>query len=418
MQLWKAATLTSGTKAYWIIGAMIATLITARFLGPDGRGVIAAATSWVAMFVTFGHLSLANVVVYLIGRDGRSRLAVVAGSAMAITAAATLVAWVVVVSLHTWTAGRIFEHVPLLVLLVAFAGLPFLLWMESGNSLLVVMGDLKRLNIAQAAGTTAGIILVVLAVVVMRGGAAAALAATLGSYLVVVGLGLARILPESGPLVVSRAVVADLLRGGVRLHPSAVGTFFFTHAAVILLNHFRPVSEVGYFQLAMQLTVAMQIVPMAVAVVAFSLVAREGADAAWPEHRRLVLQTMLYAAIAATASYVVAPFIVVLLAGRGFAPAVPIVRILSLSVFGMSLATVMAPQWVARGYFLQPSVLSLAGVAVGLTGNWLFIPRYGMYACAWVMVAAYGVHLAGNALFAWWIARRRASTRALHAVGG
>ena len=57
MRLWKAVTLTSGTKAYWMIGAMIGTVITARFLGPQGRGVIAAATSWVALFVTFGHFS-------------------------------------------------------------------------------------------------------------------------------------------------------------------------------------------------------------------------------------------------------------------------------------------------------------------------------------------------------------------------
>src|SRR5436305_2037199 len=38
MRLWKAITLTSVAKAYWIIGAMIGTIITARFLGPQGRG--------------------------------------------------------------------------------------------------------------------------------------------------------------------------------------------------------------------------------------------------------------------------------------------------------------------------------------------------------------------------------------------
>jgi O-antigen/teichoic acid export membrane protein/glycosyltransferase involved in cell wall biosynthesis len=416
MPPWKAATLTIGTKAYWIIGAMIATLVTARFLGAPGRGVIAAATSWVYLFVTFGHLSLANVIVYLAARDGRARLGVIAGSAMAITGAVTLVGWAIVATLHLGTHGAIFEHIPVPVLMLAFAALPLLLWMESINSLLVVIGDLKRLNLAQAAGTTAGIVLVVLAVAGFRKGVTAAMIAALASYAVVVGLGLARIRSESGPLSVSRAVVAELLQGSLRLHLSAVGTFFFTHAAVILLNHFRPVKEVGYFQLAMQLTVAVQIVPMAVAVVASSLVARDGADRAWPEHRRLIVQTMLYAAAAAAAAYLLAPLLVGLLAGRAFAPAVPIVRILGLSVLGMSLGTVMAPQWVARGYFLQSSLLSLAGVAVALVGNWLFVPRHGMYGCAWVMVASYSVHLVGNGLFAWWIERRLGSRPTVHAI--
>src|SRR6266498_3296668 len=96
MRLWKAVTLTSGTKAYWIIGAMIGTIITARFLGPQGRGVIAAATSWVALFVTFGHLSLQHVIVFLLGPDERERnLPIVAGSVLAVTAATSLIGWIV-----------------------------------------------------------------------------------------------------------------------------------------------------------------------------------------------------------------------------------------------------------------------------------------------------------------------------------
>ena len=85
MRSWKAITLTSVAKAYWIVGAMIATIITARFLGAQGRGVIAAASSWVALFVTFGHLSLQHVVVYLLGPNDRERnLPSVAGSVLAV----------------------------------------------------------------------------------------------------------------------------------------------------------------------------------------------------------------------------------------------------------------------------------------------------------------------------------------------
>ena len=149
MRLWKAVTLTSGTKAYWMIGAMVGTVITARFLGPQGRGVIAAATSWVALFVTFGHLSLANTIVYLLTPEQRDRmLSVVTGSVMAITAVMTLLGWTIAAAMHFATGGRIFHHIATPVLLVAFAALPLLLWMENGNSLLIVLGDLKRLNLA------------------------------------------------------------------------------------------------------------------------------------------------------------------------------------------------------------------------------------------------------------------------------
>lgn len=407
MTPWKAVALTSATKAYWMVGAMIVTVVTARVLGPHGRGVIAAATSWVAMFVTFGHLSLAHVVVSLLTDDDRTRrLGVLAGSMLAITAAVTLAGWATAWTLHAATRGEIFQHIAPGVLLVAFAGLPLLLWMENGNSLLMVLGDLKPLNFAQIAGTTTAIVLVAFAVGVAKQGVTAALAAMLVSYAVVVGLGLTRITREVGRPAASRRVIGELLSGGARLHLSAVGPFFFTHASVILLNHFRPVAEAGYFQLALQLTAATQIVPMSAGVVAYSLVARDGPDRAWPEHRRLVLQTMSYAALVAAVSYAVVPVIVPLLAGPAFVPAVPLVRILVLSIFGMSLATVMVPQWVGRGYFLRATALSLAAGVISVAGNWLSVPRYGMYACAWVMVVSYSVYLAANLAFAWWIEGR------------
>jgi O-antigen/teichoic acid export membrane protein len=407
MRSWKAITLTSITKAYWIIGAMIATVITARFLGPQGRGVIAAATSWVALFVTFGHLSLQHVIVYLLGpRDRERNLPVVAGSVLVVTAATALLGWAVAATMGLVTHGAVFQHIPMRALLVGFAGLPLLLWMENGNSLLIVLGDLRRLNVAQIAGTTTGILLVALAVGVARRGVTAALAAALVSYVVVDGLGLARVVREARPLSVSKTIVRQLLGGGARLHLAAVGTVLFTHVGVVLLNQFRPVAEAGYFQLALQLTTAMQVVPMAVAIVAYSHVARDGADGAWPEHRRLIAQTMIYSAVAAVAAYLLAPLIVPLLAGRGFAPSVPLFRILVLSVFGMSLGTVIAPQWVARGYFLRVAALSLGAGAVSVAGNLLLIPRYGMYACAWLTVISYSLHMLGNIAFVWWIETR------------
>ena len=409
MRLWKAVTLTSGTKAYWMIGAMIGTVITARFLGPQGRGVIAAATSWVALFVTFGHFSLSNVIIYLLGGEDRARLLpVVTGSVMAVTAATALLGWAIAAAMYVATHGRIFQHIAPPVLAIAFAGLPLLLWMENGNSLLIVLGDLKRLNVAQAAGTTIGVVLVTLAVGVWKGGVAAALAATLVSYMVVVGIGLARVIAASWPLRVSRDVVRSLLTGAVRLHLAAISTFFFTNIAVILLNQFRPVAEAGFFQLAMQLTLAMHVVPMSIAVVAFTIVTRDGADGAWREHRMLILQTLLYAAVAAAVGYAAAPFVVPLLAGHAFEPAVGIFRIVALSIFGMSLAAVMAPQWIARGYFLRIAIIYLFAALVGVAGNYLLIPRYGMAAAAWVMVASYSIQLISNAAFAAWIEHRRA----------
>ena len=404
---WKAVALTSATKIYWILGAMVSTVITARFLGPQGRGAIAVATASVALFVTFGHLSLSNVVIYLASRAERPRsLRDLTGSLLAITVMVTLVSWTVAVAIFVLTRGRAAQHVSPWLLVIAFAALPFLLWLENGNSLLVAIGDLRWLNLAQFSGTTISLLIVIIVIGMLGGGVAVALAATLIGAGVVVGVGLIRVFKASRPLAVSGAVARELLGGGLKLHMGAVGTFFFTYVGILLLNQFRPIAEAGYFQLALQLTTATQVVPMAIAIVAYSLVAQQGADVAWRQHRSLVMQTLLYAAIAAAGSYLLAPIVIPLLAGRSFTPAVPLFQILALSVFGMSLATVMTPQWVGRGYLFRGGALSLAVAVIGLVGNLIFVPRYGMTACAWVMVASYSLHFLTQGAFALWIDRR------------
>jgi len=386
---------------------MVATIITARFLGPQGRGVIAAATSWVALFVTFGHLSLSYVIVYVLGdRDHAEALPAVAGSVLAITAATALLGWTIAAAMYAATGGGAFEHIPVAALLVAFAGFPLLLWIENGNSLLVVMGDLKRLSLAQFAGTTAGILLVTLAVGVLRGGVTAALVATFASYVIVAAIGFARVLREARPLRFSREIAGALLHGSARMHLGPISNVLCTHAAVVLLTQFRPVAEAGYYQLALQLATAMLVVPMGVGVVAYSIVARDGPDAAWREHRRLFVQMLAYAAVVVVAAYALAPWIVTLLAGRKFAPAVPVFRILALSTFGGAVSLVMSPQWVARGYLLRVSALTLTPAVLSLIGNVLLIPRFGMYAAAWMMTATYAVNLIVSLSFAWWIERR------------
>ena len=104
--------------------------------------------------------------------------------------------------------------------------------------------------------------------------------------------------------------------------------------------------------------------------------------------------------------------------GRAFTPAVPVFRTMTLSIFGMALTTVMTPQWIARGYFLRATMVALSAAAVGVVGNYVLIPRYGMAAAAWMMVASYTIHFAGNGAFALWIERRARLEPALEPLRG
>lgn len=410
-ETWSLIALTSGSRLYWLLVSLGTTVITARALGPDGRGVYVAAVGWVALFATIGNLSLSQVIIYIASSKTKKHwLEPVLGSALVIVAVVAAIEWTIAATMYGVTGGRVFHHLDAVTLSIAFLALPILLWAENGNSILVALGHLPVVNVSQMVGATAALALTFLAVAVLRFGVRGAILSMAIAQGLTAGWALSAILRQAGKPRVDRAVTGELLSGGFKLHLNAVGTYLFTQANVLILNHYRAPEETAYFQLAVQLLSAIQIIPTAVSAVSYSLVSRKGPDDAWPEQRRLLLQTTGVIALIAGVAYLLAPVGVRMVFGREFLPAVPLFRILLLSVVGMTFSQVMASQWIGRGLFLQSAILTLIIGWIAVAANYLAVAAHGARGAAWVMAGTYGLTLLASLIMAGWVevrSRRR-----------
>ena len=59
---WAQIAETSTARIYGLLAGLLSLFITARILGPEGQGILAAAIAWVRMFASFGGLSLGQVM--------------------------------------------------------------------------------------------------------------------------------------------------------------------------------------------------------------------------------------------------------------------------------------------------------------------------------------------------------------------
>src|ERR1700719_4481443 len=85
-RLWIQIFHTSGSSAINISASAAVLFLTARWLGPEGRGIYGAATGWVLLFSTLGSLSLGQSLVHTVaGREHAAWLPSVAGTGLAIT---------------------------------------------------------------------------------------------------------------------------------------------------------------------------------------------------------------------------------------------------------------------------------------------------------------------------------------------
>lgn len=412
---WALVAQTSVAKILWVGASLLTSVITARWLGPDGRGVFVAALAWATMFATFGHLSLGQVIIHVAATRKDDWLPQFVGSTLAILAVVAVTAYALAVGAYALTGGRIFNHLTPGLLALAFCGLPFMLWVENGNGILLSIDRLPVMNAAQVTGAIMTLVLTWVAVALLHLRVHGAVGATAVAQALAFAISAGYLVRRCRGLSVSADAVRWLLRGSVRLHLNTVGTILFTQANVLILNQYRPPAETAQYQIAFQIMSALQIIPAAVSAVAYSLVSKLGPDAAWPRHRRLLIEVVALVTCVVAVAWIVAPTVIPLVFGRGFAPAVPLLRIMLLGGVGMTISSVMASQWIARGLFLQASLITLGVGIATVAANALAVPRYGTSGAAWVTVGTYGTTMLINLGMAVWVgsvARGRAESGA------
>jgi O-antigen/teichoic acid export membrane protein len=417
-ELWLKIAHAGGARSYGLLISFITLIITARWLGPQGRGVLAAVITWVTLFATFGSLSLGQVAIHRAAeRRGEPWLGETLAMLLVITAVVTAAGWLIAAVLYVATRGAMFHGIAPAILIAGFMMLPFLLWEQYGSSLLTAIDRLDIYNNWQIVGRTAGVVLLLI-MAASRWGVLGAVVALVVAQAVTGVAGLPHLLRAAGGFVPLRiGAIGELLRGGAKLHLNAIGMYLVMSTDVLIINYYRGAAETGYYQLAVQLVNTLLIIPQAAAMVLYGRVAQLGPDAAWAYNRRalggVTLLVVILAAIAAFAG----PLLIPLIAGHSFDPAIAPFRWLLAAVVGMTFATMMAPQWIGRGMFLQASLITALLGAMNLVISLAWVPRYGMYGSVAGTVITYVVAVIVNSVMAV-VCERSARRAGLSAPGG
>jgi O-antigen/teichoic acid export membrane protein len=407
-ELWRSIGLTSGARIYSLAAGTASLVITARALGPEGRGTIATAITWSLLFATVGYLSLGQVAIHrAAGKPPDEWLGPTLAALLAMAGAVTVTGWIAAAALYESTGGRAYGHAPRYALVLGFLTLPFLVWEQYGSNLLMALGRINVYNRAEIVGRTAGVVLVVVLVAIAGAGVAGALIALLIAQTIIAAWGVRYLLRRAGDaFAFSGATLRDLFSGGLKLHLNSLGTFLFTSAAVLIVQYLRGPAETGSFQVVVQLMWVVLLVPQAASMVLYGEVAQRGADGAWPASRRVLLTLLPFSLAVAVIGAITAPFLVPLVLGDAFSDAVPVFQIMVFALVGQTCSTLMASQWIGRGLFWQSSAITVALGLCNVAACFALVDAHGMKGAAVSILGVSVVSLIGNGLMALWVQRR------------
>jgi len=377
--------------------AFAALVLTARWLGPYGRGLIGTATSWATLFGTVGYLSLGQVAIHFsMQRHPSTWLPSMLGTLGRLTFLFSAAGWFVAVALSLTTGGAAFEPLDFPLVILTFVLFPLLLWEQYGSALLVARGRIDIYNRAQVIGRTTSLVLITLLLVAGVGTVGVMCGIIVGQCIVSL-TGLRFLVKDAGSTIRYDATLAgQLISRGLRLHANAVGAVIVVSADVLLLSHFRGATEAGQYQVTVQLLLLILFIPQAASTVMMAQVAQLGPNDAWLIQRRILLGIGTVIIAISLAGFFVAEPMIELFFGQAYEKSGPLLQILLCSTLGAASASLLTSQWIGRGYFTLVAVIAIITGVANIAANLLVIPDHGMYGSAWILLGTSIVALCCN----------------------
>lgn len=364
-------------------------LLTARQLGPSGRGVVVLLLTLAGFISVVGSLGLNLAArIHLVAEDGRMDCEDFLGLSVALTVA------VIVVS-----AGLGALLLPLVdvhlsgseeLLFGALAGsilAPFLL-----NAAINAYGFTARAAAVDAAGTVVQLLVTVVLFVSGQRRVDLYVAAMITGNVVQVFLALGALRPVTGSLRprFHRANWSPVVRTGlpgIAVDLSGVLTFRLDR---YLLGFFLGPAAVGVYSVAATAPEILRLPALAMGQPIFHRLASRTAQA--EDFARTRLHCLLVTAALATVAFLAAPLGVRLLFGSQYSGAVTPLRVLLLAEFGITVFYIDGACLAAAFSRLgDAATAAVSGCLVVVVADLVLIPTHGVVGAAWGSVVAYSV---------------------------
>jgi O-antigen/teichoic acid export membrane protein len=144
------------------------------------------------------------------------------------------------------------------------------------------------------------------------------------------------------------------------------------------------------------------VIPQSASLVIYGRQGELGPDGVWPLQRKMLLGVVALTAIAGLAMAMSAHIWLPWVAGPGYEPAIPLLLAMLPILVMLSFSSMMASQWIGRGFFLTASLLTVLVGLVNLLASSVWIPEFGMMGAVYAQLLALLVAVFTNSSMALW----------------
>ncbi len=394
-----------------VIGmGVVISVVVARVLGPEGRGLYAVAVSLGAIGVQFGSFGLHSSNIYYVSRDKKILAGLSANSLVVsflVGGFGSLLAWF---TFQTWPALA-----PINGTLLALS----LLWIPFGlayfllQNLLIGLQDMRGFNKIELIGKALNLLLIAL---VFFGGFIS-VESFFSAGIVVIFFGMIFVLwvlskGFKGPFRHSWKLFKGGFHYGFKAYLAAFFSFMVLRIDILMVKQMLGSEQTGFYSVAVNMADLVIVLPTIIGTLLFpKLAAMTDEKRKWEQVKRALRGVGFFMLLATLALVFVTHPLIKILFGKAFLPAVPAFLWLLPGVFMIALNTLLMNYFASTGMPWVTVYSPAFAALLNIGANLILIPRYGIVGASLSSVLAYGSMLAFSAVYILIVHRRDAKSQ-------
>ena len=381
---------TLAIQLFAFLASIAITIITARVLGPAGRGQYTVLTQTTTIAFVIAELGLGHSVVYYLGTKKLS-LKEVASSILIFQIFLGLGIALLILLVTYLFQDIIYANIPPQYLWVMAALVPIMLITSSQQSMIQGLYKIPLYNILGIIQVAVILLMLIMLTIIVSWALLGAVIAWTCGVIVAFLVTLVVIIRAKGisfPGIKLEKTVL-LLSFGIKSYVGNFLKYLQYRVDIFILAYFVSSAAVGYYSVSHAVAEVVWQIPNAIQTVLFPRIASLTSSAAKGFTPVVCRQTVLITSVTCLLLFIAANLIVTFVFGEEYYPSITPLAILLPGVFMLSIWKVLHADIVARGYPQLYSYSAGASAVIMIGLDFILIPLWGINGAAVACTVAY-----------------------------
>ncbi len=363
------------SKGAVFISQFIVLILTNHIIGPEGRGIFIAATTWSNTFLILFHLSLSTAILNLSNQNPGNIYKLAYTSAIAAVVLG-FVSFIIGLAMFS-IVPSLFNNLSLKYVVLAFVTIPFMMLQQYSLAIVQVKGNFRAFNILYSSYAIINLAGIAIIWLMHKTSVEFLLYINLLGWLVTATLAIWFLYPDFKKRHAGNSILKLLAKTSFAAHFGSIVSFAVSRSDILIINYFCTEKEMGIYGLAVGISQVLLVIPLSIQNLLYhSLLGKDK-----KEQKKILLHnsrlTFTIMCIAALGIFFLSQPFVAIVGGKGFEQAVPLFTYFLPAVVFYSVPMILATQWNIMGIFPQINKIAILILILSVAGNIILVPLIG-----------------------------------------